>query len=140
MKSSVSGQEESSEEEHVKISKEFQENVIKYVKYDDLIKEKQKEIKELRDKKKPCEKYILKYLDDVDENMIEITGGKLRKNTSETKIPLNQTVIEDALKEKVKDEKTVKEIFELMDKKRPKNVRVNLKRTSQRKRVEKKKT
>ena len=129
---SISNSEKSNDDKKKKISKEFQENVIKFVKIDDLMRKKQKEIAELRSQKKPCEDYILKYLDQIDESVIEISNGKLRKNKSETKVPLNQDIIKNAIKDKVSDPTTVEEIIKNMDKLRPMNTRVNLKRTKNR--------
>jgi len=118
--------------DQVKISKEFQENVVKFVKLDDLMRKKQQEMTELRDQRKPCEQYILKYLDSVDENVIEITNGKLRKNKAETKAALTQDVMKNAISEKVSDPKIVEEILKIMETKRPLSTHVNLKRTGTR--------
>ena len=84
---------------------------------------------ELREQRKPCEQYILKYLDNVNENVIEITNGKLRKNKSETKTALSQDIMKVALSEKIKDPVVIEEILKLMDEKRPMSTHVNLKRT-----------
>ena len=119
------------EAQQVQISKQFQEYVVKFVKLDDLIRKKQNEITELKSQRKPCETYILKYLDEINENVIDITNGKLRKNKAETKVPLSQEIIKHAIIQKVKDPTMVEEIIKLMDK-RPTSVRVNLKRTSAR--------
>lgn len=121
----------------IKITKEFQENVIKFVKLDDLIRKKKQEVSELSDQKKPCEEFILKYLDNVNENVIEITDGKLRKNKSETKAALKQDVIKNAINEKIADPKIVEEILNLMEMKRPLNTHVNLKRTAKRNKKQK---
>ena len=118
--------------DQVKVSKEFQENVVKFVKLDDLMRKKQQEMSELREQRKPCEQYILKYLDNVNENVIEITNGKLRKNKSETKAAVSQDVMKVAISEKIKDPKIVEEILKLMEEKRPMNTHVNLKRTGTR--------
>jgi hypothetical protein len=118
------------EAEQLRISKEFQENVIKYIKLDDLIRKKEKEMRELKSQRKPCEDFIIKYLDKVGENIIEVTNGKLIRNKSETKVPLNQDIIKEAITDKVVDPKVVEEIIALMDSLRPKSVRVNLKRTA----------
>jgi len=132
MSKNSSADSEENNDAEVNVSKEFQENVIKFVKIDDLIRKKQKEMTELRSQRKPCEDFILKYLDQVGESVIEITGGKLRKNKSETKVPLNLDVIKEAIETKVKDPKIIAYILKSMDDLRPKNVRVNLKRTNQR--------
>lgn len=114
----------------VNVSTEFQENVIKFVKIDDLTKKKQKEMSELRTQKKPCEEYVLSYLDQIGETVIEITSGKLRKNKSETKVPLTIEIIKQAIETEVTDPIKVAKIMKKMDDLRPKNVRTNLKRTS----------
>jgi|LakMenEpi03Aug12_release.lakeMendotaPanAssembly.Ray.scaffolds.fasta_scaffold188093_2 hypothetical protein len=141
-----SDSEESSKKEksidQVKVSKEFQENVIKFVKLDDLMRKKSQELAELREQRKPIEQYILKYLDNVDVNVIDITDGKLRKNKSETKAAINQDIMKNAMTEKIKDPKIVEEILKLMEDKRQMNTHVNLKRTGtrpNRKKVDKKK-
>lgn len=113
----------------VKISKEFQEYVVKYVKIDDLIKKKQEEITELKSQKKPCEEYILKYLEKIDEDTIEITNGRLMKNKTEKKVGLNQDIIKASILEKVKDVNMVEEILKTMENKRSMNTKVELKRT-----------
>ena len=91
-----------------------------------------KELRELKKKRKTCEDFILKHLDELDEDVIDITGGKLRKNKSETKIPLNNDIIKQAIEFYVKDESKVKLIIDKMTELRPKNVRYNLKRTTKR--------
>ena len=120
------------EAEKLLISKEFQENVIKYVKLDDLIRKKNEDIRELKKKRKPCEEYILKYLDNEDINCIEINDGKLRKNKSETKVPLTYDKIKTAIGTKVTNAGIIKDILQVMDS-RPKKVNVNIKRTMNRK-------
>lgn len=121
----------------VKVTKEFQENVVKYVKLDDLIKKKQEEITELKKQRVPCEKHILKFLEDVDENVIDITDGKLRKNKATTKQKLTEDIMKLAIGEYVKDPTQIEAIMKAMETKRGDVTHVNLKRTS--KRVPKKK-
>ena len=127
---SFSDNEKEENAEDIQVSKEFQENVIKYVKYDDAIRKKQDEVTELKKKRKPCEEYILKYLDNVGENLVEITDGKLRKNKSETKAPLSQDIIKNAISQKVNDPIIIEEILKSMENLRPLNTHVNIKRTS----------
>lgn len=131
------------------LTNDFKEKVIMYIKCDDLIRSKMEEIKELKEKKKPCEEYIIKYLDRKDSPYVKVKDGKLIKNKSETKGALKTDIIKDAIQEGIKDEKlneinAVKtaditaKIMDLMENKRIKNVRVNLKRTFVRKENEKK--
>jgi hypothetical protein len=127
------------EAELLKITREFQEMVVKFVKIDDVIRKKEAEIKELKSQKKPCEGFIIEYLDKIGESVIEITGGKLRKSRTETKGTLTQDIIKKAIDEKVKDPDQVQQILSLMENMRPKKERVNLKRTALRdKRVKRK--
>lgn len=135
-RSSRSSESESSDKSDdvtkVKVTKEFQESVIKYVKLDDAIKKKQEEISELKKQRVPCEKIILKFLEDNDENVIDVTDGKLRKNKSTTKQKLTEDIIKAAIGQYEKDPKIVDEILKAMDAKRPDVTHVNLKRTSKR--------
>lgn len=119
-------------EEDKKLHNEFQESVKKYITYDNQIKQRENEIAELKKQKKPVEQIILTCFDKFGETMIEITGGKLRKNKSETKIPLTMDIIKSALQEKLKDPKDVEYIMEKIEN-RQKVSRVNLKRTVLRK-------
>jgi hypothetical protein len=128
-------EENASNTDSVNVTKEFQENVIKFVKIDDLIRKKTTELAELKSQKKPIETFILKYLDQVNETVVEITNGKLRKNKSETKAGLTIDIIKEAIEKKVKDPKIVEEILKSMEDLRPKATRVNLKRTSVRDKI-----
>lgn len=137
---------EEKEEEKKVVSNEFKEKILGYIKIDDLIREKMEEIKELKEKKELCEEYILKNLDKNESNFINIPGGKLIKNQSETKGPLKADVIKEAIidglkKDNITNEentvKVVEDILTLMEEKRGKVNRVNLKRTFER--VKKKK-
>lgn len=137
------------------VTNELKEKVISYVKIDDLIRKKNEEIRELKSKRKPCEDYIIKFLEKQEAGFVSVAGGKLIKNESETKAPLKVEFIKEAIKEGIEtkklvdstdNEKTTKlaeEIMELMEKKRPLQKRTNLKRTfagEARKKAEPKKT
>lgn len=125
------------------ISNEFKEKVITYLKCDDLIRKKMEEIKELKGKKKPCEEFILNYLETKDSSFVKVKDGKLIKNKSESKGSLKSELIKDAILEGIKGEKLedndvrtadiAAKIMEIMENKRSKTIRVNLKRTFQRK-------
>ena len=128
--------------ENEDISNEFKEKVITYLKCDDLIRKKMEEVKELKGKKKPCEEYIIKYLENKDSPFVKVKDGKLIKNKAESKGSLKVDLIKEAIMEGIKGEKlsadevksndiTIK-IMEIMENKRAKTVHVNLKRTFQR--------
>ena len=137
--SSYDSNEIEQEAEKIAVSKEFEENVIKYVKIDNLIRKKMAEIKELKSQRKPCEEFILSYLDKIGQNTIEISGGKLRYNKSETKQSINQDIIKKSIAEKVTDPTIIEDILKIMEKNRPLKTSVNLKRTNERKSKNKKK-
>ena len=124
------GDESETEDE---ITEEFRTHVKEFTRIDDLIKQKQKEVRNLRNQKKPHEEYILNNLEQMDENIIEISDGKLIKNKSQIKAPITNTIIREALNTKLNDEQKINEIMEQMMELRPKTERKYLKRTQIRK-------
>ncbi len=125
------------------ISNDFKEKIKNFIYYDDLIRKKTEEIKELKIKKKPCEDYIIHFFETSESSFIDLQSkGKLTKNESETKAPLKIETIKEAISEKSKNEKIfdtedkynqfIESIMELMDKKRPVKKRINVKRTFKR--------
>jgi hypothetical protein len=126
---------ESDNEQNIKVSEEFKKNVIAFVRIDDELKELQNKIKELRKERKPCEEYVLKYLDSQGEKVVEVGTSKLRKNKSETKKKVDTSIIKEAIMEKVTDPIIVADIMKLMESKRVTVTSVNLKRTNERART-----
>lgn len=114
----------------IKITKQFQENVIKYVKLDDLIKQKQSEISELKEQLKPCEAYIITSLESLNESSIGITNGTLVKKKVEKKSSLNPEIIKAGLLKKLKDANAVEELLKLIEGERSTTTRTDLKRTT----------
>lgn len=112
-----------------KISKEFSEKVVEWVKLDDALRELREKSKEITQEKKELEEYILKYLDGIGEKAIGITDGNLRKNVSQTKAPLKKENIFNTIKDLTKDEIKASTITEQIFNNRPLTERVNLKRT-----------
>lgn len=126
------GNDDDEDDDEIPVSKEFEEAVIKYSMYDDLIRKKMEEVSELKSKRNPLEQKILEYLDGIGETTIEIDGGKLRKNKFETKQPLTTDMIRESISEKVQNPETANEIMKTMDGKRPMKTRTALKRTFER--------
>lgn len=145
-------------ESNVKKSKEnfvktdFLEKIIKYVKIDNLIRKETVEYKErvntLKEDKQELEGYILRYLEDAKEEVINIEGsGKLTKYESVRKGGINKDIIQQSIcdqlkKEKlIQDEKKIKDLAELtyniMESKREKKVKTVLKRTFKREKKQK---
>jgi hypothetical protein len=127
---------------------ELLDHIIKYVQIDNLIRDKRKEIREdikvLNDRKKRMEVFILKYLDDINQEQVNIDGtGKLKKNVSQVKGAIKidniKKSIEDGIKKEgiIKDDKRLsvllESILDLIDKNRPVTKRVYLKRIAERK-------
>lgn len=123
------------------VSDEFTEKVLTYTKCDNLIRDKKAEIKVLNNQKELCGEYIIKYLDEKGATFVNINNGKLVKSVSESKVPLKLDVIKEAIMEGIKGEQItddvksndiIAKIVDLMERKRAKKVKVNLRRTFQR--------
>ena len=125
-----SGDEE--DEDKYELNDEFRDKVIAYVKADDKIREVQNALKEYRKAKKDAEESILRHLERLGENMINITGGKLRKNQYESKEALKSEYIKEAISDKIKDVVAVEEILQKMESKRKLKINVSIKRTFER--------
>ena len=125
-----------SDSEFKDITEEFVEVVKSWVKLDDEIKKRNEEIKEFKTEKKEYEIFILEYMDKINESVINISDGKLRRNKSSTKPPLKQEFIQNALLDITKDSVKAMEITKYILDNRPTTERINLKRT--RNRVKKK--
>ena len=121
------------EEEQKNITEEFVEVVKSWVKLDDEIRDYTNKIKELKNDRKEYEEFILEYRDKINENVIEITGGKLRKNKSQTKTPLKEESIQTAIFEITKDNEKSVQMTKYIMENRPSVERINLKRTKFRK-------
>ena len=122
------------------LASEFKDQVHKYIKCDDIIRSKTKEIKELKDKKRECEEYIMKYLEKRGAEHINMKCGiTLKKRKTKTTSGLKVNLIRDAIIEGMKEKKitndevksceTATRILELIDAKRTKKVRQTISRT-----------
>lgn len=117
------------------ISDDFKENVIKYIRYDDLITEKNNEIIELKKKKKLFEEYILKFLIEKNENIINVGDDRIRRIDvkPKTKTPIKINLIKEVADIVLDDnkinnkDKIVEEIIETIEKNRSK-IHYNLRR------------
>ncbi|AYV78818.1 MAG: hypothetical protein Edafosvirus36_8 [Edafosvirus sp.] len=126
------------------MNNEFREKVVTYIKIDDLVRKKKEEIKELQTKKKPCEEFLIRYLEGIGENIVQVDGTKLIKNKSETKEALKKDVIKDSILDKIKEKKllnndtdcikVVEDMLDLMEQRRPMKIRTNIKRTFEKER------
>ena len=126
------------EEKQKQITEEFVEVVKNWVKLDDEIRDYTSKIKDLKNERKEFEDFILEYMENINENVIEITGGKLRRNKSQTKTPLKEESIQTALYDITKDNEKSMQMTKHIMENRPSVERVNLKRTRLRKSKKKK--
>lgn len=115
-----------------KVTNVLKENVINWVTLDNKIRTLRAQTKELTTEKKQFEQFILDYLEEVDEKVLEISDGRLRRNVSKTKAPLKKDTIFTALKEITQDEEKSVKLTEYIINNRPTVQRVNLKRTKNR--------
>ena len=129
----MSDNEDSDYEKQKQITEEFVEVVKNWVKLDDEIRDYTSKIKDLKNERKEFEEFILEYMESINENVIEITGGKLRRNKSNTKTPLKEESIQTALFEITKDNEKSMHMTKYIMENRPSVERVNLKRTRFRK-------
>ena len=66
------------------------DNIKRWVNLDNQSKKMREELKIIADEKKELEGSILSELEILDEKVIEITDGKLRKNVSKTQVPVTK--------------------------------------------------
>ena len=131
---------------------DFLEKIVKYVKTDDLIRKETVDFKEkintLKEEKEHLETYILRYLDSVEEDLVNMTGnGKLIKTESVRKSAINKDIIKLSIYEQLKRENLIKDddkgkllvdsTYELMEGKREIRKKTYLKRTFEKKKNEK---
>lgn len=99
---------------------------------DDKIKELAKKSKELKDKKKSNEEFIMKMINalKIDDQQIAVDNrGKVYKYKSVTKSPIKEDTIKSAMMELFQDEKKVNQIIKKIEGRREVNERYYLKRT-----------
>jgi len=119
---------ENKEKKQVEYSQNFKNMVIQYIKSDDKIREHQEQIKNLRNKKKEAEDFILRDLENYDEKAIAVGGSLLRKNEHESKSALKQDIIKETLMKKIGDAVEVQKLINMMEENRKITTRVSLKR------------
>ena len=124
----------SSDNENVqeKVTTDFKKKVLKWLEIDDEIRSIRAKTKDLTTEKKQYEEFILSFLENVGEKELAVSDGKLRRNVSKTKAPLNKASIQQALTEIVKDKTKATTMTEHIINSRPMVERINLKRTKNR--------
>jgi hypothetical protein len=115
------------EDDEKEIDPEFTENVIKYIRFDDIIRDKKKEIKDITKLKQSCEKYILTKLEEYGENKIEFNQGKIIKKDVISKGGIKPDYIKNALNATSINLDIVEKIIEMIEKNR--KIKINKKLT-----------
>ena len=116
-------------EQKKKVSPEFVQSVKKYLEVDDKLREYKEQTKLLSKEKKSQEEFILSYLARIEENILDVPNGKLKRNVSKTQAPLKKETICKALTEVVGDSVKATTLTEHIIKSRPIVERITLKRT-----------
>jgi len=124
------------------------DRVVKYIKIDDIIKQKQqehkKEMKTIKDHKDKLEQFLIDYLDKIDQEYIQVGDkGTLTKTESRTKSSIKMedisiSLIEGFKKHKIYDDiadikRIVEDFVETIENRRDVRVRKYLKRTKAKK-------
>lgn len=136
---------EISQKAHEKYFKtELMEKIIKYIKIDDSIKEKQKDVREqikcLKTQKMDMEKYIITYLESINQEFVNIEGeAKLTKSISISKGAIKPDNIKSSIVDSIKkqniniDSKKIDEllenVMEIVEKNRPTKTKTYIRRT-----------
>ena len=109
--------------------------VKKYIEVDNKTREYKDDIAKLNKKKTEFVKKILLHMEKMGETTITINGGKLTVNEYYSKGTMKKDLVEETLKEKIKDGNITKEIIETIEKKKENACvrRKQLKRTFERK-------
>jgi hypothetical protein len=112
-----------------KITEEFKQKIVRWVKLDDDLRKIRETTKEINDEKKQAEEYILSFLENIGEKEIAISDGKLSKHVTKMPEPLKKDNIHKAIFEVMKDENKTKALTEhILDSRKTKE-KIALKRT-----------
>jgi seryl-tRNA synthetase len=112
----------------------FVENVKKWLKLDDQIREYTQIIKECKELRKELEEEIINYMHTQDQTVVNMaSGGTLRASTSKVKGAIKHEYIQQILTEFTKSQEEAKVITQAIINNRPLKERVYLKRNSARK-------
>lgn len=115
-----------------KVSEESINAVRKWVKVDDQIRIMSKQLKQLKNEKKQLSPHIFRFFEELGDDKISISGGKLRKSVSKTKIPLNTITLQHTLKDALKDGDQAQKLVQYIMSNRSTKETIRIKRTSNR--------
>ena len=109
-----------------------------WVHLDDKVRKLKEEIKDLNDEKKNHEELVLGELEKLEEQTINISDGKLRRNVTKSQAPLKKEEIQKTIFEFTKDEQKTFDMIEKIMASRQVTEKVNLKRIKNKETVIKK--
>ena len=115
--------------ENKKPSEKLINSIKNWVFFDDKIRKLKDEMKDLSQEKKNFEEIVLDELSKMEEDVISITDGKLRKTVIKTQSALKKENIQKTIFEFTKDEQKTFDIIEKIRISREVKEKVNLKRT-----------
>lgn len=115
--------------ENKKPSEKLINSIKNWVFFDDKIRKLKDEMKDLSQEKKNFEEIVLDELSKMEEDVISITDGKLRKTVIKTQSALKKENIQKTIFEFTKDEQKTFDIIEKIMISREVKEKVNLKRT-----------
>jgi len=108
----------------------FKEMVLTWLKLDDKIKAISEEVKELKNEKKQFEDQIIQVMTNKNEDIINFSTGKLKKNVLQSKGALKEDIIQEAITELTKDVDKAYSMTQYIIQKRPISEKISLKRSS----------
>jgi len=134
----MSDKSDSENEEKKQVSNKFVNSIKNWVTIDDKIRKLSEDIKNLKNDKKEYEKLVIDELDKMQEKVISISDGKIKKSVTKTQTPLKKENIQKTIFDFVKDEKKTYDLMDEMMKSRQTVEKINLKRIKNKESVIKK--
>jgi hypothetical protein len=99
------------------VSNKLVNSLKKWLALDDEVLKLKTHIKELTTEQKEYETIILEEMDKLDEKIIAVSDGKIKKNVVKSKSALKKEYIQKTILDFTKDEGKTKELLENMEKK-----------------------
>lgn len=124
------------QEKQEKVSREFEEMIRRWVKIDDEIRDKNAELREMKEDKKQYEEYILHCIEQINKDMtinIDNGNGVIRRSVTQSRGPLKKDIIQSVLLDVTKDQNQAIKLTEVIYNSRPVKEKINLKRSTIRK-------
>jgi predicted transcriptional regulator len=92
---------------------EFENNIQEWVSFDNKIKEYNIEVKKLREQKNSLTERIMEHVENnnMNHNIVNITDGQLRFQTTKVTPPLTFSFITECLNNCISDEEQVKQLI-----------------------------